>query len=159
MKPGVSVALSVVIVASIAGCNTLLQQPRMEQALITPAVLAPGDSADITVTVRDKYGVVQKVEGVVVEDQRVKFPLRNDGVPPDVTAGDNVWSLTVDVPFLAPSGQFTLEFTAYDSRGNPVSVQTKEGASVLKKTCTVVIEYPPEEDTSPESAPAEEQES
>jgi len=51
-------------------------------------------------------------------------------VAPDKKAGDNEWSLQVDVPFQAPAGQFTLQLTAFRSDGTPVPVRDKEGQTV-----------------------------
>lgn len=137
----------------LVGCNTLGRQPQLMEAQITPSTLRPGDSALITVKVKDKYDIVCDVVGVIREDQRQKFRLRDDGQPPhDTTAGDGIWSFMVDVPFLAPPGQFTLEFTALDSRGNPVIVKTRDGAVPLKQTCIFAIHFPPE-NAGPGGAP------
>lgn len=142
----ISVVFVFATILFCSGCNTLSRQPKLMEAQITPSVLRPGDSALMTVHVKDKYGVVRDVVGVVREDQRQKFRLRDDGVAPhDTTAGDGVWSFLVDVPFLAPPGQFTLEFTALDSRGKPVLVKTREGTVPLRQTCTFSIEFPQEQ--------------
>ncbi|HOJ33972.1 MAG TPA: hypothetical protein PKY35_06785 [Candidatus Hydrogenedentes bacterium] len=134
------------ILVVCSGCNTLSRQPQLMDAQITPSSLRPGDSALMTVRVKDKHDVVKDVVGIVREDQRQKFRLRDDGIAPhDTTAGDGVWSFLVDVPFLAPPGQFTLEFTALDSRGKPVLVKTREGTVPLRQTCTFSIEFPKEQ--------------
>ena len=70
--------------------------------------------------VKDKNAVIDRIEGVVIEDPRITFRLRDDGEEPDAKAGDGVWSMKVDVPFTAPDGEFNLEFTAYRSDGQPV---------------------------------------
>ena len=57
-----------------------------------PDTLQLGDSAVITVKVSDRHGVVDRVEGYVVEDPRLKFNFKDDGVAPDEKAGDGVWT-------------------------------------------------------------------
>lgn len=146
-----AILAGVVMAATVMGCNTLGRQPRLENASIAPAALMPEQSAVITVKVVDKHGIVDRVVGVVQEDPRMKFPLRDDGVAPDQEADDNIWSLQVDVPFGAPPGQFTLELTAFNSKGDAIVVRkSKDEEGPLTATCMLVIEYPPEE-----AAPAE----
>ena len=95
----------------LTGCNTLSGQPSITRAGINPELLEPGTSAVITLAIKDKQEIVKRIEGIVLEDPRITFPLRDDGQPPDEKADDNVWSMQVDVPFQAPPGAFSLEFT------------------------------------------------
>ena len=126
------------------GCNTLSGQPQITRAAIDPEILEPGASAVITLAIKDKQGVVERIEGVVLEDPRITFRLRDDGETPDEKAKDNVWSMQVDVPFQAPPGQFRLEFTAYGSDGMPVSIRDDEGkVVVLQQTVPINIQFPP----------------
>lgn len=142
-------AVALVLVA-LAGCNTAGRQPRFDNAMIRPPdakgpveELKPGDTAVISVQVKDKHDIVRRVEGVVREDDTIKFKLRDDGVEPDEEAGDNIWSLQVDVPFLAPAGEFLLEITAYRSDGTPVPVRNEEGRTVaMTASIPVVIVNP-----------------
>lgn len=128
----------------LTGCNTLSGQPAITRAGINPELLEPGTTAVITLAVKDKQEVVQRIEGIVLEDPRITFPLRDDGQPPDEKAGDNVWSMQVDVPFQAPPGAFSLEFTAYGPDGMPISTRDKEGqVTELKQTIPINIQYPP----------------
>jgi hypothetical protein len=146
MKNVGAVLACLLVAGSVLGCNTLGRQPRLENASIAPASLMPEQSAVITVKLVDKQKVVDRVVGVVVEDPRMKFPLRDDGVAPDQEAGDNVWSLQVDVPHGAPPGQFTLELTAFSAKGEAIVVRkSKSEEGPLTATCTLVIEYPAEE--------------
>lgn len=139
----------VLLAALAAGCNTMGRQPRFESARIEPSVLRPGDEAVITVEVKDRYGIVQDVVGVVQEDRRMKFRLRDDGAPPDAEAGDGIWSLDVWPPFLAPAGAFTIEFTGYDRNNNVVVVKTEHGVAPLQRTCRVVITHGDEDPVAP----------
>jgi hypothetical protein len=144
------------MVAILAGCNTYGRQPRVRQALIEPAELHPGDTALISVQIEDRFGIVKRVEGVVREDPRITFQLRDDGVEPDLKAGDGIWILPVDVPFQAPPGKFTLDVTAYRSDGEAIVVRDeKENAVVLGSSFEMLILFPapPEaaaQDTEPE---------
>jgi len=128
----------------LSGCNTLSGQPQITRAAINPEVLEPGTSAVITLDVKDKQNVVERIEGVVLEDPRITFRLRDDGQPPDEKAEDNVWSMQVDVPFQAPPGQFRLEFTAYGPDGMPVSIRDDAGEVItLQQTVSINIQFPP----------------
>jgi len=133
--------LALVLVA-LPGCNTFSRQPRITSATINPAVLRPGESAVISLAVKDRHRIITRVEGVIVDAPDTTFALRDDGAAPDEKAGDNVWSMQVDVPFQAPPGEFKLEFTAYDKTGTPITVRTKEsGVIPLKEALVVRIEY------------------
>ena len=136
------VAVCVALVA-LAGCNTLGRQPQLNDALLTPPELKPGDSAVITVKLKDRHNIVRKVEGVIREDPTIRLKLHDDGVPPDEKAGDHVWSLQVDVPFQAPPGAFTLDLTGYRADGTPTPVKNKEGKTVpMMATVPVTISNP-----------------
>ena len=125
-----------------AGCNTMAGTPEFQQAAIAPPQLTPGDTAVITLEVKDRHRVIERIEGVVKEDPRITFRMRDDGVAPDEKAGDNIWSLQVDVPFQAPPGEFVLEFTAYTADGVPVPVRDTQGEVVpLTQELPVVIRY------------------
>lgn len=126
---------------ALSGCNTLAGQPHFKSAEIAPAAVPQGQAAVITASVKDKHHTVAKIEGAVKEDPRLKFKLRDDGKEPDKRAGDGTWSLKVDVPATAPPGQFTVDLTAYNSKGQPVLVRPKEGgAHPLAQTLTFSIE-------------------
>ena len=90
------------LLAALAGCATSSRQPSMKEARIQPEHLEPGDTAIITVEVADRFNIVQRVEGLVKEDRTITFKLRDDGITPDKKAGDNIWTIQVDVPFNAP---------------------------------------------------------
>ncbi len=125
-----------------AGCNTLSKQPELRAANIDQPVLHPGDTAVITVQAADKNNIIDRVEGVVTEEPTIKFKMRDDGVPPDEKADDDVWTLQVDVPIHAPPGDFTLEFTALRDDGIPVPVRNEAGEVVaLKRSLPIVIRY------------------
>ncbi len=153
-------ALGVCVVAGV-GCNAQSRQPRLVDATITPARLQPGDTAVITVQVeRDRFGIVDQVRAVVREDRRMTFDLRDDGHLPDAEPGDGIWSLLVDVPFMAPPGEFTLELTAYDAAGQVISVRGPEGGEMpLSATCVFRVEHPdpelPQQDSPEDEVPGE----
>ncbi|MFO7973626.1 MAG: choice-of-anchor X domain-containing protein [Candidatus Hydrogenedentota bacterium] len=155
MKRSVCVCVIALMMMGVgSGCNAYRRQPRLTSATITPAQLQPGDTAVITVTVeRDRFNIVDKVSAVVREDPRMKFDLKDDGTPPDEEAGDGVWSLLVDVPFMAPPGDFTLELTGYDEDGNVIPVLGPEGGEMpLSTTCVFSVEHPLAEDNEQETS-------
>ncbi|MCC6795850.1 MAG: hypothetical protein IT366_12100 [Candidatus Hydrogenedentes bacterium] len=150
MKRFAGVFAAILFAAAMSGCNTMGRQPKLENAAINPVALKPGDNAAITVKVVDKHKIVQRVVATVVEDQRMKFALRDNGISPDEKAGDGVWSYSVRVPFMAPPGNFTLEITAYNEKGDAINVKKgQKEIGPLTATCTWSITYPPE------GAPAE----
>jgi len=133
-------ATAAIAVVALTGCNTMAKAPKFKAALLDPPTLQPGDTAVITVEVADKNRIIDRIEGVVKEDPRITFKLRDDGAPPDEKAGDGIWSLQVDVPFQAPPGDFEREFTAYRADGMAVPVRDAEGNAVpLTETLPVVI--------------------
>ena len=125
--------------ALVVGCNTG-RQPRMEQLVITPSVLRPAESARITVKVWDRFDIVNRVEGVVQEDTRIKLPFHDDGLDGDLEANDNEWTVLVDVPLTAPPAEFTLVVSAYNSAGEVIKVQSPEGVKELSATGAFVIQ-------------------
>lgn len=133
----------VVAAVVLAGCNTLGRQPKLEDAVIKPAELKAGGTAVISVKVVDRHNVVERVEGVVEEDSSIRLKLRDDGADPDAKAGDNVWTLRVDVPEHAPSGAFTLELLAYRSDGTPVPIRNADRDVVNLATSLAVVITPP----------------
>jgi len=133
----------VVLIGMLVGCNTAGRQPKLENAVISPAELKPGETAIISVNVVDRHDVVKRVEGLVQEEPSIRLKLRDDGSEPDAKAGDNVWTLQVDVPEQAPPGTFMLELMAYRSDGTPVPVRDAERRVVnLAVPLPVVIGNP-----------------
>jgi hypothetical protein len=131
------------LAAVLAACATN-RPPAMEEAVVTPARLQPGESAFITVKVKDRHRIVDRVVAVVKEDPRVKLPLHDDGTGGDAEAGDGKWTLKVDVPFTAPPGSYTLEIAAYRKDGEVIAVSGAEGDRPLSTTAQVSIHYPQE---------------
>ena len=156
MKRFAGVSAAILLAVAMAGCNTMGRQPKLQDATINPVALKPGDNAAITVKVVDKHKIVQRVVATVAEDQRMKFKLRDDGAAPDEKAGDGIWSYSVRVPFMAPPGNFTLEITAYNAKGEAINVKKgQKEIGPLTATCTWSITYPP--DAAPPVAPAGDQ--
>ena len=127
MQRAMRVSVLTLLALAAVGCNTLAGQPKFTAAGIEPPNVAVGSSAVLSVTLKDKHLTVDKVEGVVKEDPRLKFRLRDDGKDPDAKAGDGTWSLRVDVPTQAPPGSFTVELTAYNDQGLPVLIRDENG--------------------------------
>jgi hypothetical protein len=115
----------------------------MHSAQILPTDLKPGDTAVITVQVDDKFGVVRRVEGVVKEDRSITFEFTDNGVSPDASMGDGIWTIQVDVPFNAPPGTFEFEVSGYDNEGDLVVVDDENGeAAPLQTSFSLEIRYP-----------------
>jgi hypothetical protein len=112
----------------LAACATS-RQPEIQSLELEPPAAQPAQNVLVTAKINDYYDVVHSVSGVVTEYNRAQplFTLRDDGVPPDAKADDGVWTAKVPIDFRAPPGTWTLEFTAYNSAGDPVLVTTEEG--------------------------------
>ncbi len=142
MKRIAILLLCVVSLTAVGGCVTSSRQPTMAKAQISPEHLVPGDTAIITVEVKDRFEIVNRIEGVVREDRTLTFKLRDDGVTPDKKAGDGIWTIQVDVPFNAPPGDFEFEIIAYDSDGEVVVIHDENNeAAPLSMSFGLVIEY------------------
>jgi len=138
------VASLVALVVVLGGCAAMsAHRPGFQSAGIFPSALKPGDSALITAEMNDYFNLVRQIKGVVKEDPRIVFELRDDGLEGDSIAHDGVWTLRVFVPFQAPPGEYELELTAYDDNDNPVLVKGNSGETApLSSTFHLVIEYP-----------------
>ncbi|GMW00341.1 MAG: hypothetical protein AMXMBFR84_14790 [Candidatus Hydrogenedentota bacterium] len=139
--------LAGLMVASFgSGCNTLGRQPQMSEAAIVPAALKPGESAVISAKITDKQRIVDRVVAIVKEDTRMKLMLKDDGLAPDAKAGDGVWTVEVEVPFMAAPGKYTLEITAFNREGGVINVkQADKSEGPLVAVTELVINYPPEQ--------------
>lgn len=135
--------LACLAAGALTACQFGPRQPQMANAGIAPQVLAPGDTGIMSVEVKDRYGIVKRVEATVVGEPDIVFKLNDDGVAPDKKAGDGVWSLDVTVPLAAPPGAFELEVRGYNANGEVILVRSKGGDSVpLAGTFTVEVKYP-----------------
>lgn len=138
MKDMAKVLVVFVVVAFLGGCNTVGRQPQLRNAAIVPQQLTPGDTAEISVTLKDRFDVVKGIEGVVREDPEIKLRLCEED--PAKNRASSKWSLQVDVPFQAPPGEFVLDITAFRADGTPVPVKDVDGNTVpLKESLPVVI--------------------
>lgn len=134
--------LAATLVAVLSGCNTLGGVPEFTGAAIAPRELHPGDTALITIDVKDRNDIIHAIEGVVEEEPDIKLKLRDDGEEGDEKAGDGTWSLAVLVPLEAPPGSFTLRFTAYRSDGVAVPIRGPGGKiDPLTVEMPLVISY------------------
>ena len=130
-------------VVALAACATAAPHPLIKTAQILPTDLRPGDTAVISVEIEDRLEIVQRVEGVVKEDQTLTFVFRDDGVHPDEEALDGIWTIRVDVPFNAPPGEFEFEVTGYNAEGDVIVVHDKnKEAQPLSSSFHLVIDYP-----------------
>ncbi len=143
MRTVFTIGAAMAVVLILTGCNTLGRQPRIREAGVTPEVLEPGDVAIMTVRLRDRFDVVDAIYGEIEGYEQARFEFRDDGVYPDVEAGDGIWTSDADVPPDAPPGSFTLIITAYDERGNPVEVRTEDSRQLLQTTIEFRVDAMP----------------
>lgn len=128
MKSYAVVVVAALALSLMAGCNSLGGVPEFTDAGIKPKTLHPGDTALVTIDVRDKNDIIAAVNGVIDEVPSRTLKLRDDGEEGDVKAGDGTWSLAVQVPLETPSGAFHLTFTAYRADGVAVPIRGDDGA-------------------------------
>ena len=147
MKRSARILMPLLIVLVMAGCNTMARQPILLDAKIVPTELKPGDSAVLSVKLeKDKFEIVDSVKAVVKQDERMKFALKDDGAPPDAAAGDKLYTLLVDVPFMAPPGEYTLDLVGYDAKGGMIAVKAPEGGEApLSASCSFTVITKPEQ--------------
>lgn len=130
------------ILIALAGCNSLGGVPEFKATSILPDTLHPGDTALITIDVKDKNDIIYAIKGVIKEEPDIKLTLHNDGQEGDVRAGDSTWSLAVKVPMEAIPGSFNLTFTAYRSDGVAVPIRSKDGKiTALATEIPLAISY------------------
>lgn len=142
MKKSFSLTFALAALAALAGCNSLGGVPEFTSSQIAPQTLHPGDTALITIAVKDKNDIVHSVVGMVKEEPDLKLTLRDNGEEGDVQAGDGTWSLAVQVPLEAPPGSFNLTFTAYRSDGVPVPIRRDDGTiDSLTVEMPLIINY------------------
>lgn len=122
-----SLVLASAVFSLLAGCNSLGGVPQFKSSQIAPQDLHPGDTALITIDVKDKNNIIHSIVGVVKEAPDIKLPLHDDGTEGDVKAADGTWSLAVQVPPKVPPGSFNLTFTAYRSDGVAVPIRDDAG--------------------------------
>lgn len=153
LNRGVRISLLVAVIG-VMGCTTTHRAPRFQESMVIPTVLNPGNSGLIRVELWDRYNIVHKVEGRLREDDRIVFSLNDLGEQGDATAGDEFWSLQIDVPFNAPPGAYTLDVYGFGSSGDPILVKDDEGTvQPLSTSLDVVIAY---EEPMDEEEPSEE---
>lgn len=111
----------------ISGCNSMGGVPEFVESNISPIALHAGDTALVTISVKDKNNIVAEIVGIVEEMPTRKLKLHDDGQEGDVKAGDGIWSLAVKVPLQSPPGDFNLTFTAYRSDGVAVPIRAADG--------------------------------
>ena len=143
------VVLSVIVVGGlITGCATPGHVPSFREAAIEPAQLAPEGQASITAHIQDQHGIVDRVEVEVAGDPDNAFELTQVEDGPT-----SVWTRDVDVPYNVPEGEYTVRFTAYDSRGEVVIVQDETGSDQPLRATTqmrVLMPEEPDQEVAPE---------
>ncbi len=144
------VVLSMIVAGGLmAGCATTPGHvPTFRDAMIEPAELAPEGQASITARIQDEHGIVDRVEVEVAGDPDNAFELTQVEDGPT-----SVWTREVDVPYNVPEGEYTVRFTAYDSRGEVVVVQDETGSDQPLRATTQMRVVMPEDEG--EAAPDE----
>lgn len=141
MKHCVVVLSMIVVGGLISGCATPGHVPSFREAAIEPAELAPEGQASIIARIQDQHGIVDRVEVEVAGDPDNAFELTQVEDGPI-----SVWTRDVDVPYNVPEGEYTVRFTAYDSRGEVVIVQDETGSDQALRATAQMRVVMPEED-------------
>ncbi len=151
MRQSIVVVLMIAVCGIVTGCATAGHVPSFREAVIEPAELAPEAQAAITARIQDQHGIVDRVEVEVAGDPDNAFELNKVQDGPT-----SVWTREVDVPYNVPEGEYTVRFTAYDSRGEVVLVRDETGSDQpLRATAQMRIVMPEEDwDDAPEAPDA-----
>jgi hypothetical protein len=136
------------LVILFTGCVTASKQPSLSNAVITPNILKPGDTAVITVHVEDTFDIVKQVNGVVDEDGTIAFIFKDDGEDPDMEANDGIWTIKTEVPFNAPPGIFNFKVEGLNENGEIIVIQDENKEAVpLSTQFQLTIQYPNQDPT------------
>lgn len=103
--------------------------PTLVEPAASPGSTPPGAPVLLTVTVTDPEHRVDTI-AAWLRDTSVTLDLHDNGQDGDAVAGDGIWSATLSVPQATPAGLYTLTFSAYDAKGDPIQVPGSEGATV-----------------------------
>jgi hypothetical protein len=123
------VAFVGLIIALVTGCATT-EQPALVDAKLVPAKVSPGEKTLVQVKLVDPQGIVSIVVATVREFPQISFDLKDNGENGDAVAGDGIWSYAMQVPSIAPPGEYTWDLEAYDAAVNPVTVTRESGETV-----------------------------
>lgn len=126
----------------LAGCNTLSGVPEMRASAAAPAAVKAGENLRVTVEIKDKQHVVDRVPISVKEAPQVRFLLHDDGTNGDTKARDGVWTLESTVPENTPAGKYTLEAAAFSGKKTPVKVREHGRTSELRAEIPVTVLAP-----------------
>ena len=86
-----------------------------------------GEIGMVAVNVTDTEGKIARIEVVPRGYPDYIFEINDKGLEGDKVAGDDIWSIEINVPFDAPYGKYYLDCTAYDSEGKPIMKKTEAG--------------------------------
>lgn len=141
------------VIGLLVGCNTMSGGPTMKTTLEDPLVLTPGETRLITVSVQDRYDIVDRVVGTVADGSIEKhLTLLDDGITEpegfraDEAAGDGIWSARVSVPLNFIEGETHVRFTAYRANGLPVEVRSDGEVMPLEVPLTIQVRLPGEQE-------------
>ena len=124
------VAFVGLVVALVSGCATTAQQPALSDAKVVPAEASPGDKTLVQVKLVDPQGLVSVVVAPVREFPQISFDLKDNRENGDAVAGDGIWSHAMEIPPVAPAGEYTWDFEAYDADINALEVTGEDGETV-----------------------------
>jgi len=99
--------------------------------------LTPGQSALVTVAVRDEGGAVDTL-AVQVVGTNLKSDLYDDGTHGDVKPNDGIWSATLTPMEATPAGNYELIVTGFDANGLGLLVPGPDGGEVPLEVRTEV---------------------
>jgi hypothetical protein len=98
----------------------------LNEPAVSPSTTPPGAPVLLTVTVADPEHQVDTI-AAWLRDTSVTLDLHDNGQDGDALAGDGIWSATLLVPQATPVGSYTVTFSAYNAKGDPILVPV-EGA-------------------------------
>jgi hypothetical protein len=127
---------------------------RLENPAVTPAELAPGQQALITVTAVDEAHAIDTVSAKLFGTETV-VDLFDNGANGDAAANDGQWTGLVQIPADAPPRSQRIDITGYDANGQVLTEDHGGGRSLTTRSRLQVTR--PLEETPPAEAPVPEE--
>ena len=116
----------------LASCSS---QPKLVQTSIEPELLAPGESANVTVEFSGNQSDMKQVY-LTVREYPYDFPMIE--LEADKSSNANLWKLDMAVPYEAYPGEYHLDINALLKDGNEIITEGFETNSTGKAGSIII---------------------
>lgn len=111
-------SVSVVALFALVFMNCTNKSLAVLDAYAEPQPASAGEMVSLLVKLDGPIENVDYVQMTVREFPDMVSRLRNDGRGGDETAGDNVWTLSTEVPIDAPAGTYHVDVSVFNVNGD-----------------------------------------